>query len=218
MLIWIEQMMRAGGWVMYPLAAMSVLALALIFERIGFWSSTHRRRRFAKLDAITRALEKGDLDAIAKAARKDSSIYGVFVRGMLRHRDAGLDDARAEIIARDLIESARTRVERFSVTLSTIITAAPMLGILGTVTGIIASFRVLGDDRITDPSAVAGGIAEALLTTAFGLTIALVTLFPYMVFRAHAERCFARLELLAAALIIVCGSHERGTSQSDRSG
>lgn len=207
-------MMRAGGWVMYPLAAMSVLALTLIFERAGFWASTHRRRRIAKLDTITRALERGDLDAIARAARKDASIYGVFVRGMLRHRDAPLDAARAELVARDLIESARVRVERFSVPLSTIITAAPMLGILGTVTGIIASFRVLGGERVTDPSAVAGGIAEALLTTAFGLTIALVTLFPYMIYRAHAERCFARLELFASALIVVCGSVEPDSTQA----
>lgn len=201
MLAWIEQMMRAGGWVMYPLAAMSLLSLTLIFERAWFWLGTHHARRIARFAAITRALERADLDKAARAVRKDSSVYGVFVGSLLKALPRVTGHARAEVIARDQIERARPRIERFSVTLSTIITAAPMLGILGTVTGIITSFRVLSGGQITDPSEVAGGIAQALLTTALGLVIALVTLFPYMIYRAHADRCFARLELLAESII-----------------
>ena len=86
------------------------------------------------------------------------------------------------------------------VALSTIITAAPLLGILGTVMGIIQSFRLLGEQAVlTDPSDVAGGIAAALLTTALGLIIALVTLFPYMLFRGWSSRTIGRLEALIAA-------------------
>jgi biopolymer transport protein ExbB len=86
--------------------------------------------------------------------------------------------------------------------LSTIITAAPMLGILGTVVGIIQSFGLLGSvDTVADPSAVAGGIAQALYTTAFGLIVALVTLFPYAIFRSLADKAFARLETLAAIAV-----------------
>ncbi len=86
--------------------------------------------------------------------------------------------------------------------MSTIITAAPLLGILGTVIGIIRSFRILGapsEGQLTDPSAVSAGIAEALLTTALGLIVALVTLFPYMIFRANMERALGRLESVIAA-------------------
>lgn len=201
MMAWIEQMMRAGGWVMYPLAAMSLLSLTLIFERAWFWLSTHRPSRLARFASVTRATDKADQDKAARAVRKDRSVYGVFVRSLLKAVPRAYDHARMEVIARDQIERARPRIERFSVTLSTIITAAPMLGILGTVTGIISSFRVLSGGQITDPSEVAGGIAQALLTTALGLVIALMTLFPYMIYRAHADRCFAKLELLAEAII-----------------
>ena len=81
-------------------------------------------------------------------------------------------------------------------------TAAPMLGILGTVLGIIKSFGLLGASvdagAAADPTAVATGIAQALYTTAFGLTIALLTLFPYAIFRACADRAFTRLETFTA--------------------
>src|SRR5690606_10220492 len=113
----------------------------------------------------------------------------------------------SEVAAREAIEIVRPAIERFSATLSTIITAAPMLGILGTVTGIIRSFAAVGAQaaagagagEATDPTLVADGIAQALYTTAFGLLIAIVTLFPYVIFRARIDRALGRLELLAAA-------------------
>ena len=87
-------------------------------------------------------------------------------------------------------------------TLSTIITAAPMLGILGTVLGIIASFQVLAEQTaVTDPARVSQGIAEALVTTAAGLLIAVVTLFPYNALRAQVDRTLSRIESLAASAL-----------------
>jgi biopolymer transport protein ExbB len=98
------------------------------------------------------------------------------------------------------VERQRPRVERFMPTLSTVITGAPMLGILGTVLGIIASFHLLSESAETvTPRAVSGGIAEALLTTAAGLVIALIVLLPYNIFRAQQERTLGRLEALGAA-------------------
>ena len=80
-------------------------------------------------------------------------------------------------------------------------TAAPMLGILGTVTGIIRSFNLLSAEQIvTDPAASAGGIAEARFTTAVGLVVALITLFPHAIFRSQADRALTRRELIAAAM------------------
>jgi hypothetical protein len=105
------------------------------------------------------------------------------------------------------------------VSLSTIITAAPLLGILGTVTGIIKSFNLLGEQSaLTDPRNVAGGIAEALLTTALGLVIALVALFPYMIFRGQSDRSVGRMESLIAAAQEGNGDDERGEkSKAERS-
>ena len=83
-------------------------------------------------------------------------------------------------------------------TLSTIITVAPMLGILGTVLGIISSFQLLSDPgAATDPRSVSQGIAEALITTAVGLVIAILTLFPYNALRTQVDRSLSALESLA---------------------
>lgn len=78
--------------------------------------------------------------------------------------------------------------------LDTVITLAPLLGILGTVSGIISSFELLGEMGIQDPKAVTSGIAQALLTTAAGLTIAIITLIPYNAFVRKTEKLTAQLE------------------------
>jgi biopolymer transport protein ExbB len=84
--------------------------------------------------------------------------------------------------------------------MSAIITGAPMFGILGTVLGIIDSFGVLGgEDTLADPRLVSNGISEALIATATGLVVALITLFPYMAFKAQSDRAMGRLEALIAA-------------------
>ena len=85
-------------------------------------------------------------------------------------------------------------------TLSTIITAALMLGILGTVTGLIHSFRILAEESgVTDPREVSPAIGEALLTTAVGLGVSIVVLFVYNAFRAQVDRPLSRFEVLAEA-------------------
>ena len=129
----------------------------------------------------------------AKMTDSDRSVYGTLVRKLAEH---GASDA----VAMEAIELARPRLDRFMVVLSTIITAAPLLGILGTVIGIIQSFELLGaQTTLQDPADVAGGIAAALLTTALGLIIALFTLFPYMLYRACSNRALSRMEVLVAA-------------------
>ncbi len=191
-----------GGWVMYPLLLLSLVSITLTVERTAFWMRIHSpgsRRRLSRLMSKIRA---GDTTAAIAMAERSGSIYMRFVAGLLDHATRTNADAGAtESAALELIEDARPIIERFSVILSTIVTAAPLLGILGTVTGIIQSFRLLGGaEAITDPTVVAAGIAQALYTTAFGLTVALVTLFPYVIFRSQADRCLGRLETVSATI------------------
>jgi biopolymer transport protein ExbB len=188
---------RAGGWVMYPLLALSVLAVTLVFERSLWWSmNLGTGKRFA-LYLADLAGGRGGLRRSAERARKDRTPLGALIR-VLDGTDGPITDGAALAA----IESLRPPIERSSATLGVIIAAAPLLGILGTVTGIIQSFDLLGDARsVTDPVGVAGGIAEALYTTAFGLTIALIAVFPHAFFRARSERMLARLESLAGAVV-----------------
>ncbi len=198
-----------GGPVMVPLLLLSLVSLALIIERVVFWRRTHNRRAMARWTAIATAVRAGDVDAAIGKAKGERGPYGWFAHEALRRMKE--DAVFADASARELIEQVRTPLERFSTTLSTIITAAPMLGILGTVAGIIQSFGLLGGSRLaSDPTLIAGGIAQALYTTAFGLIVALVTLFPYMAFRAQADRAFSRLETFAAVAVELRQARQAG--------
>ena len=192
---------QAGGWVMYLLLLLSVGSVAISFERTIFWLRTHNRDRLRRASLMASKLRSGDMAGARALAQADRSVFGRFTRLMLKEAKGSANGSVDEAAAHELVERVRPQIERFSVVLSTTITAAPMLGILGTVTGIIRSFNLLGGEQaVTDPSMVAGGIAEALYTTAFGLIVALVTLFPYAIFRSHADRALSRLEALAAAM------------------
>lgn len=181
-----------GGVVMWPLLVLSVLAVALLLERGAFFLRTNSPSRLGRVQTMAKRLRAGDRVGALQIADADSTIYGDTVRRLL-------DEKLTEAAAADAIDAQRRRLERFLPILSTIITAAPMLGILGTVLGIIASFEVLGDQSTTrDPSLVGQGIAEALITTAAGLVVALVTLLPYNLIRAQVDRTLSRLESLVA--------------------
>lgn len=199
-----RNLFSTGGWVMWPLALLSLLSVTLIVERFLFWgrAATATRRRWSSLARKLRPPHR-DLAGARALAEDDRTFLGVFALALIQEMKHG---PLSEVAAREAVETVRPAIERFSATLSTIITAAPMLGILGTVTGIIGSFAAVGavgagaaGDGPADPTLVADGIAQALYTTAFGLLIAIVTLFPYVIFRARIDRALGRLELLAAA-------------------
>ena len=133
-------------------------------------------------------------------AETGNTVYAGVTSALMR-------DGCSDSVAVSSVETERIRMDRFMATLSTIITAAPMLGILGTVTGIISSFELLsGGEAMVDPKAVSGGIAEALVATASGLIVALLALFPYMGFGAQREITIGRLESLIAVAQLAWGA------------
>lgn len=188
-----RQVFERGGWVMWPLLLLSFVAVMLIVERCWFWLRQNHPGRKAKLRRACEHLQRGELEAVQVLLADDRSVYGRIGKLLTRR-------APTEATISQALQSQQPRLDRFMPTLGTIITAAPLLGILGTVTGIIASFRILGGGQtITDPDQVGAGIAEALLTTVFGLVIALVVLFPFNAFRAQIDRTMGRIEMLIAA-------------------
>ncbi len=200
-----RDLMQRGGWVMWPLLAMSLLAITLMFERAWFWLANNRPGAAGLIRQLADRLRRGEVASARSLVSDDHSIYGRAVRRIAEATDGskqtdGIDDS----LAAEIVEAQRPRLERFMPTLSTIITAAPLLGILGTVTGIIASFDLLSQGpAATDPRSVSAGIAEALLTTAAGLVVALIVLFPYNAYRAQIDRALGRLETLAGAAVRV---------------
>lgn len=190
--------MGRGGFVLWPLLLLSVVTVSIVVERTLFWWRLDSRSGRARYEKLVEAARRGDVTRLAALAENDGSPYAIFV-GHLTADGGSPDEASAALAA----EAVRPSLERGSILLSTIVTAAPMLGILGTVVGIIQSFELLGGDAtITDPNQVSGGIAEALISTACGLVVALIALFPNMILRSRQERALGRLEALAAAVIV----------------
>ncbi len=188
-------LMSRGGVVMWPLLVLSIIAVTLIIERTWFFFSTNGSARRERTDQLARMLRAGEDEQAKSQANRDRSIYGDAVSRLLLEQ-------RSESAAVDAVEAQRTKLERFLPMLSTIITAAPMLGILGTVIGIIGAFNELSGNRADlDLSDLGGDIGQALITTAAGITVALVTLLPYNLFRAQADRSLSRLESLVAAAL-----------------
>jgi len=202
-------LIERGGVVMWPLLVLSVVATTLAIERFWFWFTTNHSRRLANVEKMAMLLRRGQTDAARNMAQADRSIYGNVVTTLLNEP---VNDAAAVA----LIQSQRSQLERFMPTLSTIITASPMLGILGTVFGIISSFKLLsGQAKMTDPSDVGQGIAEALLTTAAGLIVSILVLFPYNGFRAQVDRTLGRIESLIAAAMAPTGDRDQVDSPSE---
>jgi len=198
--------MHHGGFVMWPLLFLSLGAVALSFERTVYWARQNGpsgRRNFV---ALMDALRKGDRARALALSEMGGTVYGRVARALLT-------DGANEAVAVGAVEHERISMDRFMATLSTIITAGPMLGILGTVTGIITSFEVLsGGEALVDPKAVSGGISEALVATASGLIVALLALFPYMAFGAQRETTVGRLETLISVAQLGVGSQSPGAS------
>ncbi len=200
--------MARGGFVMWPLLLLSVLTVSTVLERAMFWWRIDGRAGQARYRELANALRQRDSMRAGILAERDPSPYAALVR-RLPISGTRIDEASATMAA----EEIRPAFERGQLFLATVMTASPMLGILGTVVGIIGSFELLGGDAtITDPGQVSGGIAEALVSTASGLVVALTALFPYMILRGRQDRALGRLEALAGA--IVAASTPQATSEA----
>ena len=189
---------HSGGPVMYPLLACSFIVLTVVVERALFWLRVTFERNPALVDEVLELCRSGDWEAVRlKTAGSRDFVVRILVSGIL-HREFSMVKAM-ESAAADEVQ----RMRRYMTVLDTMITVAPLLGIFGTVTGIITSFEMLGSAGIDHPDAVTAGVAEALITTATGLAIAIFSVFPYNYFNAKVRRATLDIEKYATSLEIV---------------
>ena len=187
-----------GGPVMVPLLLCSLLSLTVIIERMIFWTMVGMRANQQLVNAVMELCRAGDWEGVRQTASGSKSyVIRILISGIL-HREYSMVKAM-EAAAADEI----THMRRYMGVLDTIITVAPLLGIFGTVIGIIGSFDMLGSGGIDHPEAVTKGIAQALITTASGLGIAILTVFPFNYFNARIERAARFIEKYATSLEIV---------------
>lgn len=183
---------------MYPLLVCSILVLTVIIERTIFWLTIDLGRDPKLLDEVMELCRIGDWQSVRhRVSGSKDYIIKVLVSGIL-HRQFSMIKAM-EAAAVEEIKQMR----RYMGVLDTMITVAPLLGILGTVLGIIDSFEVMGTAGIEHPRLVTAGIAQALITTASGLGIAILSVFPFNFFNSRVERAAMNMEKYATSLEIV---------------
>lgn len=182
-------MFLAGGWLMFPLLGCSIVAFAIIVERL--W--VLRPKKIIPPDLVQIILKKlatreGATLKLMELANQ--SPLGLILSRGLQHTEQGISIMRTRM--EDQGRQVVAELERYTSTLGTIASTAPLLGLLGTVLGMIEIFSVLGGTP--DPEALAGGIAQALLTTAFGLFVAIPSLMFHRYFRRRIDELALKLE------------------------
>lgn len=193
---------------MWPLLACSLMVVTIVCERFLFWRQIKRRRNRELMDEILHLAEHGEWQQIKERTRgcKDHVIKMINI-GIL-HRDFDMSKAMEAEAGQKI-----RKMSQFMAILDTMVTVTPLLGILGTVLGIISSFKMLGTGGIADPKLVTGGIAQALITTATGLTISIATLFPYNYFKSRIEHAAHIMEKYATSLEVVYTKVQPGKSE-----
>ena len=187
-----------GGPIMYPLLLCSIISLTIIIERSFFWIGIGMEKNQKLVDEVLKLTGKGEWDLVRqKASGSQNYVIRMIISGIL-HREYSLIKAMESSAADEI-----NRMQRFMGVLDTMITVAPLMGILGTVLGIITSFDVLGTSGIENPQAVTGGIAQALITTATGLSISIITVFPYNYFNSRIKCAAGIMEKYATSFEIV---------------
>lgn len=178
-----------GGWMMIPIVACSVIGVAIAIERLMFFASI---RQSAVAARMLKLIEQGkDADALALAERHPSPLARVLAAGIL-HR---AEDPQKAMEAKGVEEVSR--MKRGLPILDTVITLGPLLGLLGTIIGMIQSFGIMAKSGLGTPHAVTGGVAEALICTAAGIFVAVTNLVPYNYFLSRVEQETARIEQYA---------------------
>lgn len=183
-----------GGILMIPIVACSVIALAVFFERA--W--TLRGSRNLPKELVRRAEElvrRGQIEEAMALCRRSRSPMGAVIQAALRHAGQGRDTVKEAVEEVGRREAAH--LERYVGILGTVANVAPLLGLLGTVSGMIKAFTVISVQGVGNPASLAGGISEALITTAAGLTVAIPAFVAYRYFLGKLDRLILGLEQYA---------------------
>jgi len=194
---WLISKFQQGGPVMWPILIVSIIALTVVIERCFWWTGRWFRRDPKRIEKVFTAIEQGDTTEASRLSRGSRDPVLRMMWNGLNHQHTSLQGA-LQVAAGIEIK----RAGRFLVVMDTLVTLAPLLGLLGTITGLIRSFSFLGNEELA-VQAVTGGIAEALIATACGLGIAIFALIPFNFFTSRVSNLEFELQTAATNLEVM---------------
>jgi len=207
------ELMKAGGWLMLPIVGCSIIAMAIVMDRL--W--TLRRQRIMPDNLVTKIwqwhLQKKLTDERIAQVRDGSPLGRMLVAGVMNR------DHSREVMKEAIHDAGRqvvAEMERYLNTLGTIASVTPLLGLLGTVIGMIDVFSVIMDAGVGNPGVLAGGISKALITTAAGLSVAIPTLMFYRYFNSKVNKLTIGMEEQALRLVEVMKGEREGTEDGGK--
>jgi len=198
-----------GGPVMWPILVCAVVAVAVVGERTFWWWYESRQRDHETLMKVMATLQRGDVDGASKLAKGSHDPVVQMV-------DHGLNDHETslQVAMQAAAGSVLRRAGRFLPVMDTMVTLSPLLGLLGTVTGIMKTFTSLGSTELA-VGKVTGGIGEALIATACGLGIAILSLVPLNYFGGKVSELQYELETAASNVEVLISRLRRRSSQGN---
>lgn len=197
-------LIQQGGWAMYPLGLCSLIMFFLIFYA---WKETHPKKFFTseQLDSASTTIENGDIE-ISRAQLETSG--GLLARALspaLKKINKGHEKAESLFI--ENLEAEENTVNQWIVYLNVIASVAPMIGLLGTVSGMISAFQTIGRGGMGRPELLAGDIGEALITTATGLVIGIPAMIAYFILRNRLNSAMIATAQAGTELIETADAH-----------
>ena len=196
-----------GGVIMVPLLVCSVVSVTIIIERFLYW---HRIRSRNLPERMLQLVERQKIqNALELAKEARDPILKVIAVG-IEHSNPSSEEAMEAATLAEI-----PRMKQYLPVLDTIVTLAPLLGLLGTITGMISSFGIMSMAGIGQPHAITGGIAEALIATATGLSVAICTLIPYNYFLSKSERKIEEIETYASRLELLLKRKKEGSDHAN---
>lgn len=203
------EVLQAGGWLMLPILACSVAAMAIVLERL--W--TLRRRRIMPDKLVNQVFQlhaRQQLTSERIAEIRDGSPLGRMLTAGLVNRNHSREVMKEAI--NDTGRQVVAEMERYLNTLGTIASVTPLLGLLGTVIGMIDVFGVIMDAGVGNPGVLAGGISKALITTAAGLSVAIPALMFHRYLDSRVTKLTIAMEEQALHLVEVIKGQREGTA------
>lgn len=201
------ELFKHGGPIMWPILLVSFLGITVIVERMLFILRENSHREPEVVEKMLELVEKRDIDGALAVGRQSKDFVARILVYSLSNKEYSMHNAFIRASGQEL-----ARFQQGMATLDTVITAAPLLGLLGTVTGMMKTFGSMTGDISAAASSITGGVAEALIATACGLAIAIVGLLPYNYLNARTEEAKHEVADASNALEILVKKSESFSS------